>query len=260
MISSWESFSWVCTEIIYWLFPFIQVCNDLWDETKQRLLQGYYLFILLLLSICENKAHVRTAHKPQAVTCPLWSVSAAQCIAAFSVPWAVPENVKFFVHTFVYMHKKISPALGPHHMVSSITVFYLFKLDLKCSPPFSLFMLPHQVFPLLPLLSQHVGTISSWYLKLIILLHLISSLQSAEPPCNTIVQVNTDKEEKTSTWGAPVLRLHRTEVPHKKGKTNRSACLLIDFLKDTAFISSAQHAKIRRNSDSLPVKYTYVQI
>lgn len=42
-----------------------------------------------------------------------------------------------------------------------------------------------------------------------------------------------------------MLRLHRTEVPHKKGKTNRSVCLLIDFLKDTAFISSAQYAKIR---------------
>lgn len=54
-----------------------------------------------------------------------------------------------------------------------------------------------------------------------------------------------------------MLRLHRTKVPHKKGKTNRSACLLIDFLKDTAFIGSPH---MQRSEKELRPTSCYIYI
>lgn len=148
------------------------------------MLQGYYLFTLLLLSILSIKPtwEKLTNHKLSHVPCDLYLLQSALQLSLF-LPRTVTEQAKYFVPGFFYIHKMISLALGPQHKLSSITVFYLFRLDLKGSACFLFSTLPHQFF-----LSFHscVGTISSWYQKLIICCILVSTLQNAEAPCNTI--------------------------------------------------------------------------
>lgn len=156
----------------------------------------------------------RTNHKLSNAPCDLYLLQSALQLSLF-LPWTVPKNVKFFVHIFLIYIRWFLPLL-----ISAQSLQHHSFLPFQIAPKrLSSFLTFHIVTPSL---SSLIPTCRLWHSNefLISEAHHFAAFQLAlcrvqKLLATLLLQLNTDKEETTNTWGAPVLRLHRTEVPHK---------------------------------------------